>query len=294
MAPLRSLHQGDWKLVDGARPRLFDLAADPAEQRDLAEADPARVTAMRRALRDLTATSRPDGSAAATVDDDTADALAALGYVAGSGRGSAPDRGTGALGAADDPYVQIETIERLSAAMRDFGPDPGSAEALLREVIRRRPEAPTPYSHLIRLLRRSKREDEAAGFFREILVERPDARMPRLQLARLDLEKGRVDEGIGQLELLLLRDPDDVEALLELGRARRGTGELDRARGHLERARELAPANPRPLIELALVATTAGDPATAVSLLEKALTLDPGAAEIERELARARQAAAGP
>jgi arylsulfatase A-like enzyme/Flp pilus assembly protein TadD len=294
MAPLLSLHLGDWKLVDGARPRLYALAADPAEKRDLAEVDPSRVAAMRRALRDLTATSRLDDGAAATVDDDTADALAALGYVAGSGRGSAPDSGTGALGAADDPYEQIETIERFSAAMRDFGADPGSAEALLREVIRRRPEAPTPFSYLIRLLRRSKREDEAAGFFREILVERPDARMPRLQLARLDLEKGRVDEGIGELELLLLREPDDVEVLLEIGRARRNAGELDRARGHLERARELEPRSPRPLIELALVASAAGDVAAAQALLGQAQTLDPSSVEIQRELARLRQADAAP
>lgn len=295
MAPLRSLHQGDWKLVDAPRPRLFDVSADPAEERNLAGDDPARLAAMRQALAELVAASQPgSGGTGSVVDDDTADALAALGYASADGRGSVPDRQAGDRWLNDDPYEQLELTERLAAALRAMTDDPQAAAALLRELVHARPEAPTPLYDLTRMLRRRGREGEVLDICREVLVQHPNARLPRLHLARLELRQGRIDNGIGQLELLLLQDPDDVEVLVEMGKARRSAGELDRARGHLERARELAPGSPRPFIELSLVAAAAGDPATALSLLEQAQALEPGSAEIERELARARQTLAAP
>jgi uncharacterized sulfatase len=51
--PYQALRDGDWKLQVSDRPpqaRLFDLEADPLEHDDLAEQEPARVEAMRRAL----------------------------------------------------------------------------------------------------------------------------------------------------------------------------------------------------------------------------------------------------
>jgi arylsulfatase A-like enzyme len=49
----RSVRQGDWKIVwDRARPegerrwQLFNLAADPAEQEDLSEAEPERLAQL--------------------------------------------------------------------------------------------------------------------------------------------------------------------------------------------------------------------------------------------------------
>jgi arylsulfatase A-like enzyme len=56
-----SLRQGDWKLVElsaqtepeGRREMLFHLADDPAEERDLSEAEPARFERMRALLNRL-------------------------------------------------------------------------------------------------------------------------------------------------------------------------------------------------------------------------------------------------
>jgi arylsulfatase A-like enzyme/Flp pilus assembly protein TadD len=296
MAPLRSLHQGNWKYVDAPKLRLFDVSVDSFEDRNVAGDNPERVVAMQQALRELVAAAQPgSGDTGLLVDDDTADALAALGYASAAGTDDVAGRRNGDRGVDnDDPFEQVELTERLAAAVRAMKDDPPAAEALLRELVDTRPEAPTPLYDLTRLLRRRGRESEVLDFCRELLVKHPDARLPRLHLARLELGKGQLDEGIGQLELLLLQGPDDVEVLIELGRARRSAGELDRARGHLERARELAPANPRPLIELALVESQAGNPAAALPLLEQAQTLDPSSAEIQRELARVRTALAAP
>jgi arylsulfatase A-like enzyme len=47
----RALRQGDWKIVDigDGTWRLFDIAKDPGETRDLAAREPARVAALTRA-----------------------------------------------------------------------------------------------------------------------------------------------------------------------------------------------------------------------------------------------------
>jgi len=52
-APDLAIREGRWKLLmqsDGTRPQLYDLAADPAESKNLAEAELARVEAMRAKL----------------------------------------------------------------------------------------------------------------------------------------------------------------------------------------------------------------------------------------------------
>lgn len=49
----RWIRRGDWKLLvprDGAKVELYDVAADPFEQRECSEAEPARVDELRRAL----------------------------------------------------------------------------------------------------------------------------------------------------------------------------------------------------------------------------------------------------
>src|SRR5262249_12206162 len=45
-AALRGWVQGDWKLITGAAPELYNLADDPSEARNLADAQPDRVRKM--------------------------------------------------------------------------------------------------------------------------------------------------------------------------------------------------------------------------------------------------------
>lgn len=52
-APARSLEVDGWKLVDGDPARLFHVAEDPAETRDLATAEPERVDALRLRIREI-------------------------------------------------------------------------------------------------------------------------------------------------------------------------------------------------------------------------------------------------
>ncbi len=77
----RALHWDGFKLIEhpgGGAPQLFDLSADPGEQRDLGGAQPDRVASMRARLSGL------DGSAGGAASPELSDAereqLRALGY----------------------------------------------------------------------------------------------------------------------------------------------------------------------------------------------------------------------
>jgi hypothetical protein len=97
--------EGDRKLVLDRRrgaARLFDLAADPAEQHDLAAAEPAAARAaagtLRRALAEARA-ARPSGDGPTpALAPETRAQLEALGYVGGAeepGVGVPPPRAPG-------------------------------------------------------------------------------------------------------------------------------------------------------------------------------------------------------
>lgn len=77
-----AVRAGDLKLIwrDGAPPLLFDLAADPAERRDLAGERPDDVRRLAGMLPKITAGRRPAGEAR-TLDDALLEELRSLGYL---------------------------------------------------------------------------------------------------------------------------------------------------------------------------------------------------------------------
>jgi len=74
-----------YKLIrsSSGRAELYDLAADPGELHDLSERMPARAGELARALADVEAKHPPlyEARGGAALDDDTVDALKALGYL---------------------------------------------------------------------------------------------------------------------------------------------------------------------------------------------------------------------
>lgn len=73
----RALWEGDFKLIDGEPPMLFDLAADPTESRDLAAERPGEVARLRGLLGVAEAVPAP----AVEVGDGRLEGLKALGYL---------------------------------------------------------------------------------------------------------------------------------------------------------------------------------------------------------------------
>ena len=110
-APLRMIRDGNLKYIDAPRQELYDLRTDPLEERDLANALPATVAAMRARLADLAAEAPSQRAERAALEPETLRGLAALGYVS-PGRaavGIPPDEG------GADPKDHIRLFNRLRA-----------------------------------------------------------------------------------------------------------------------------------------------------------------------------------
>ena len=130
-APLRAVREERWKYIEAPKPELYDLATDPGERTNVYDARPQTVRGLQQALERLTG-----GAAGAlnvgTLDRETLEKLAALGYV---GAGAAPQAAAaGAVRA--DPKDMIGIYNRLrhaNAALTDrrFA----DAQAILGEVL---------------------------------------------------------------------------------------------------------------------------------------------------------------
>ncbi len=279
MAPLRGLHQGDWKLVDAPEPMLFDLSADPDEAENVAASERDRVAVMRRALDELPRTGAHGGSGEGlAITDETAAALDALGYTAAEADASRSVTGA-------NPLRHIETIEKFALTTRLMTTDPERAKQLLTEVVLEYPDAPGPFFRQMRLLMTKRADDGRIGFCREVITARPESKLPRLHLAQLLVRGGQIDDGIGELELLLVQAPDDAAGYLELGRVLLGVGDTEGARGHLETARRLAPRDVAVLIALARVDSAEGNLEAAAATLEAAREIEPDSMAVRAERA---------
>jgi arylsulfatase A-like enzyme len=114
-ASLHSLRAGQYKVIDAPRPELFDLAADPGEQRNLVESNPALAAAMLRRLRSFGAeAARTDTPP--SLDPAVSDRIASLGYVSG-----APVEPSGPSGAQPDPKDVIETFNLMTRMQWERG-----------------------------------------------------------------------------------------------------------------------------------------------------------------------------
>jgi arylsulfatase A-like enzyme/Flp pilus assembly protein TadD len=304
---LRALVDGDWKLIQGARTELYDLARDPGERSDRAAAEPERARRMAgtlaAALRKMTP--RGDSARAIALSAEQEERLRSLGYAGG---------GTGGAGALDepglpDPRERVELYERLQKLV---GAQGAQVDAAADEALALAEQDPgNPFAHFTAasLARRSGRLALASRAFQRSLELDPDRPAIRQQHGRLLLDLGRTGDAERELRiaagqsaagdasarvglaeaLLLLGKPDEAESLLAEVLAR-DPGQLDAlgARGKLLLARgrprealpllERATAIPEPerWVDVAEAQLAAGDPAQAARAARQALKLDAG------------------
>ncbi len=115
---LTSLIRGPHHLIQGPVPELFDLTADPGEKNDVLQSERRAYSEMRAALAKI---ERPLAKPA-EVDPETAQKLAALGYLGGT---SLSDPGA----VLPDPKSRIASLEDFGTAMQAVA-DQRFAEAI--------------------------------------------------------------------------------------------------------------------------------------------------------------------
>lgn len=238
------------KYISLPRPELYDLAADPAEVRNLHAAE-ARTAAELAALLPAESEWPP---AAGSVSEDERRALQSLGYLSSSGGVDLPRT----YGEEDDPKNLVD----LDRMLQDYAEAYQAgrleeAEDLARRTIRRRPGMGLGYSNLAQVLLDRGRVEEALRLM--IDAERRGLASPFLerQLALTLARTGRARDAVRLMERhASSNDPDSLNVL---GLVLAESGETGRARDVLLRSLEFDERNPQTRQNLALAALHAGD-----------------------------------
>ena len=268
-APLSGVASGRYKLIDLPIPELYDLEADPREEKNLVATEPHRLLELRAQLDRLRQADRGLGRQAESAE--TRERLRALGYVSGSVGLKAHYTD------ADDPKRLIA----LDAALQDVvglyqAGDLDAAIVKARAVLAQRPSMTLAWQHLGFLLHEAGDLDGAVeGLKRSVAANPEDVDGVALLGAYLN-DAGRYRETVKVLELFTRRDPPDLDVLQAYGAALAQVGRSTDAIATFERGSRIDPSNPMSRANLGTVYLMRGELARARALMEEALRLEPG------------------
>jgi arylsulfatase A-like enzyme/Flp pilus assembly protein TadD len=331
-APLRTLRDDRWKYIDAPGPELYDLSRDPGETNNVYASQPQTAAAMRAALERLTAGSAGSMNVGA-IDRDTAEKLAALGYI-GATAGSLPPKGGSHETVQRDPKDVIGLFNRLrraNSAVRDRKYD--EALPILRSVLQEDPrnafahlvlgsafigmgqyrQAVAQYRNYAALVPASSyahqwmaicyvrlgEQDAALKETAAALVLDPGSTDSRVLRGGILASRGQYDEAVAELRAAVDTDPSKNVIRLDLAKV------LDEAGRHDEAAREYAailaqqPQDGAALTGLGALRAKQGNLREGVDLLRRAVAIDPANDTARFDLAQAferlgsREAAAG-
>jgi arylsulfatase A-like enzyme/cytochrome c-type biogenesis protein CcmH/NrfG len=245
-APLRAIRSDTWKLIAAPKPELFDIARDPGEQQNLADAQSAVVQRLdARASR----YSGPDLPTTATANADAAERLRALGYSSGSG----------------------SAIRNPQSAMSSSRPDPKDRRALAARI------AQVTAGELTGAALVSALEG--------IVGDDPRNGQAHLRLGYARLQAGDCARAEPEFHAAASAGLPSADVYLGLATCLGRRNDLAGAERALNEARRLEPDNPAVLANVGILRAAKGDLAGAIPSLTAALAADPNLHEARFNLA---------
>jgi len=233
---LRSIRQGDHKLILSPEPELYDLASDPSESRNLFDGD--ADVAKRLMRRIVTIVDGDESPEPVATDRESLERLQSLGYL-GRPRALATEQAR-PLG---DPKAKLDIYNALN--------DPTLSDA--------DPSDPERFAQALRLLDRAT--DEVPLIPRAYIL-----------LGELLIKAGQFDDA-SRVFGELARSDDSFDAWFGLGLSRQRARDLAGASEALGRAQALDPNNTKSHFRLAEIAMARGDRAGAVEWLTGAIAI---------------------
>jgi len=263
-APLRGVLVGREKLIDLPIAELYDVGADPAEQRNLFATRTDRAPVLLNVLKtyNVAPPGRPQKET-----PETLDRLRSLGYIGG---GSAAVRE--AYTDADDPKRLIEleqTMTRAADAFRQGRLD--EAIEMYQSVIAKRADTEDAYRKLALAYWRGGRAADAITTLETALRNGVTQSEVRIKLGQYLAQAGQADKAIA---LLAGEEGDDPDALIALGNAYQLADRPDDAIRTYKRLLEIDPSSGLAYENIGTSQLRAGDVAGAEASLRRAIELD--------------------
>ena len=270
---LKSVQNARFKLILAPVPELYDVAADPGEERNLVDLEPgvykdlsAEAEAfIRRASRNAYEAD------ASKIDAETRQKLSALGYV-GSFTDPAQLKGK----TLADPKEKIGIYNDLALA-REAAKEgrPDEAARLIQAIIAADPEMTDAYFSIGTIYMQEQRFPEAIDAFKQVLERKPDESFAALNITRSYEKLGQV-ENAEQFALEYLRKGfEEPQLYYVLGNMNLLQKKYDQAVPFYEKSLSLSAEPSGSCDALATIWISKGDLGRAETYLRKALELDP-------------------
>jgi arylsulfatase A-like enzyme/tetratricopeptide (TPR) repeat protein len=263
-APLHAWRTARFKLIDAPRMELYDLAADPAEARDISTDGRSEAKSLRSGLRHALEARPPEASTVPT--GEARERLRALGYVGGT----APAHPSGR-----DPKDGIALVERLERGLAEARAHPPVAVEELTAVLAEEPDAPLARRYRAIAYQYAGRYPESIADIRALEARGPLSLDDLTVLAESLRLADRPEEALVALDRAAAVDPRAPEPALLRGRALRAMGRSDEAGAAFRRALALDPGNAEARRGLGELALERGAVDEAASLLEANVAADP-------------------
>ncbi|HEX2443949.1 MAG TPA: sulfatase-like hydrolase/transferase [Vicinamibacterales bacterium] len=270
---LRTIRDGRWKYILAPRAELYDLQRDPAEQKNLAMAQPARADALRAALETRLRAERNAPVERAAVPPELLEQLGALGYVS-------PGAGRGDVAAGADPKDRIGEYKLVNRLMRE-------GLTALRErrfavsverlngLVGRGIDSFEVHYYLGRALAGVERHREAASHFARAVERLPASGAAHLALADAQIAMGDLDAALAALHRGQASAPKHPELYEREAAVWRRRGRLPAAIAAYEKSLALLPKDGLIRVRLGEALRDQGDLTRASALLEEAVRLEP-------------------
>jgi arylsulfatase A-like enzyme/Tfp pilus assembly protein PilF len=275
---LKAVQNARYKLILAPEPELYDLAADPREEHNMASSQPqvAHDLSGQAEMFMRTASRNAYQLDTSGVDAKTRERLSALGYV-GSFTDQAKLRGK----TLADPKDKITVYNALAEA-RELAKSgqPGEAIETIRRIVAADPDIPDAYFTLGSLLVQAQRPAEAIEAFKQVLERKPDEGFAALNVTRIYEQMGQLDEAERFAEQYLRQGLEEPQLLMTLGNLKLLRKDYNAAAPYFERTLALDAESLDSCDALATIAVAKGDLTGAADFLRKALAIDPRSANV--------------
>jgi len=285
---LRGVRSRQYKYIDAPEPELYDLAQDPGETKNIYKAYSKRAEELRLLMEAMARITGPAAPERRSLDPDTLQRLAALGYV-----GNVIDLDPNAV--LPDPKEKLPLFALMNTAKRLAQEEDRVEDAVakMRQVIAQDPKIMDAHLTLGNWLVRLRQPDEAIAAFMEAVALKPDDDIALGNLARILRARGRTQDALAALEVFrsaLRVNPKNPQSWYQLATLYLDLGRMSDAEASFKEALAANPNMGAAYNGLGAIAFERGQLEKAEQLVRKGIQLEPRLRTASYNLARLREA----
>jgi arylsulfatase A-like enzyme/Tfp pilus assembly protein PilF len=282
---MHSLRTGKYLFIEAPRRELYDQAADPKAEHNLAASSKAVADTLQSQLDAFRRKTSKSGEApTSSTDPAVQEKLAALGYMSASAFSAAPE----AMGFGADPKDKIELgnmMGRANFLLEDQRLE--EAVLLLQQVIAKEPNMPIAYAKLGTAESRLGNIPEAVKAKRKAVEMIPGSPDLHFELGEVLMQARDFEAAVPELEGVEAKMPRSWKTHIYLAIAYSRTDRLPQAISECEKVLAVLPEQYGTNLLLGRDLIRSGNPEAAIPRLMKAASLRPGAPDPHLSLADA-------